>query len=65
MALVVPLGILAHELGHGLSALWLTDGPVRIMVGRQPGMLRLRLGGLSLSLCVEPARGTGWRGLCM
>jgi hypothetical protein len=65
IAFVVPMGILAHELGHGLAALWLTNGPVRVLVGRQPGLLRLRLGRLGLQLHVEAARGVGWRGLCI
>lgn len=65
LAFVIPLGILAHELGHACVALWLSKGPVRVLVGRQPGMLRLKIGRLSLSLHVEPARGTGWAGLCL
>jgi hypothetical protein len=65
LVLVWPLGVLAHELGHGLVALHLTDGPVKILVGRQPGRIRLRLGRLRFSLQIESARGTGWRGLCV
>jgi hypothetical protein len=65
MLLIVPLGILAHELGHALTALWLTHGPVSVLVGRQPGIIRLRAGRLRLSLHLERARGTGWRGLCI
>ncbi len=65
IAFVIPAGILARELGHGLAALWLTGGPMRVLVGRQPGLLRLRLGRLSLHLHIEAARGVGWRGLCV
>src|SRR5437588_2079777 len=65
LALILPLGVLAHELGHASVALGVTDGPVNVLVGRQPGMVRLRLGRLRLSLHLEPARGTGWRGLCV
>ena len=65
LAFVMPLGILAHELGHAVFALRLTDGPVRIVVGRHPGLVRLRLGRLSIGLHIEPARGTGWRGVCL
>jgi hypothetical protein len=65
LILVGPAGILIHELGHGLMALWLTDGPVQVLVGRQPGLLRIRLGRLGLHLHIEPARGVGWGGLCL
>jgi hypothetical protein len=65
LAVIGPLGILAHELGHGAVALYFTDGPVQILVGRQPGRLRARVGRLHFSLHIEPARGTGWRGLCV
>src|SRR5580700_8277108 len=65
LMLIVPLGILAHELGHALMALYLTDSPVHVLVGRQPGMVRIRVARLRLSVHLEPARGTGWRGLCV
>ncbi len=65
LALIIPLGILAHELGHAAMALLLTDRRVCVLVGRQPGIVRVRIGRLALSLHLEPARGTGWRGLCV
>ena len=64
LALISTCGILAHELGHALMALRLTDGPVNVLVGRQPGLVRFRVGRLGFSLHLEPARGTGWAGLC-
>jgi hypothetical protein len=65
LIVVGPAGILVHELGHGLLALWLTDGPVQVLVGRQPGLVRVRLGRLGLHLHFMPARGVGWGGLCL
>lgn len=65
LALIVPLGVLAHELGHASVALGLTEGSVNVLVGRQPGMVRLRFWRLRLSLHLEPAQGTGWRGVCV
>jgi hypothetical protein len=58
LALIIPLGILAHELGHAVVALLLSDGPVSVLVGRQPGIVRIRIGRLRLSLHPEPASGT-------
>jgi hypothetical protein len=46
LAFVVPLGILAHELGHGCLAMWLTDGPVQVLVGRQPGIAAVDCSGM-------------------
>jgi hypothetical protein len=65
LILIGPAGILSHELGHGLVALGLTDGPVQLLVGRQPGLVRMRLGRLGLHLHIAPPRGVGWGGLCL
>jgi hypothetical protein len=42
--------VLVHELGHGLPALPLTDGPVLVKVGRPQPLLRFRLGRVLLEL---------------
>ena len=54
---IIPLAILAHELGHALVALRITAGPVNVVVGRQPGLVRLRVGRLGVSLHIDPAGG--------
>jgi hypothetical protein len=65
LALILPLGLLAHELGHALVALRLTDGPVTVLVGRQPGLVRFRIGRLRFSLHLWPTRDTDWGGVCL
>ena len=42
--------VLVHELGHAAFALWATDAPVFVSVGRSPPLVRMRLGRLELAL---------------
>jgi hypothetical protein len=59
------LQILVHEMGHALAALLFARGPVDVIAGRSPGLVRLRLGRLRISWHPLPARGVDWGGLCV
>jgi hypothetical protein len=65
LGLVPSVGLLAHELGHGVAALVLTRGPVHVIAGRTPGLVRVRVGRFRLTWHLEPARGVGWDGVCV
>jgi hypothetical protein len=60
---VLPVGILVHELAHGVVALRLTDGPVHVLVGRLPSKCRLTIGRLHLSPHIVPEQGAARRGV--
>ena len=45
-----PLFALVHELGHALVGLGWSHAPVHLIVGRQPGRWRFRVGRLACSL---------------
>jgi hypothetical protein len=64
LMLIVPLGVLVHELAHAAAALRMTRGPVRVHVGQYPGLVRLRFGRLRVQLHFLPARGVDWSGIC-
>lgn len=53
---VSPLLVLAHELGHAAVGLVGTEGLVRVNVGREPGLVRGRLGRLAFELSPLPSR---------
>jgi membrane-associated protease RseP (regulator of RpoE activity) len=55
-ALLFPLLIFVHELGHALAALALSDGLVQLSVGSRPPWLSGRLGRLAYTLSPVPER---------
>jgi hypothetical protein len=61
----LPLLTLLHELGHAVVALRVTTGAVHVDVGRQPALVRLRLGRLFVTFSPLPPRGVPFAGVCM
>jgi hypothetical protein len=55
-ALLAPVAVLIHELGHATVGLVGTEGLVSVRVGRTPSLWRVRVGRLRLALHVLPAR---------
>lgn len=52
IALLTPLAVLVHELGHGIAALCLQRGPVLVLVGNAP-MVTVRMGRLTIAAGVS------------
>jgi hypothetical protein len=50
LVVLYPALTLVHELGHAAVALARTNAPVLVQVGREGGLVRLRLGRLAISL---------------
>jgi Peptidase M50B-like len=63
--ILTPIVVLVHELGHGLVALRLTTGRVRVQAGREPATHRWRIGRLDVHFSFEPMRGVALGGLCL
>jgi hypothetical protein len=58
LAFMPFVAVLVHELGHAAFALWATEGPVFVSVGREPPIVRARLARLELALHpLPPDRG--------
>lgn len=65
LSALVTAETIVHELAHAAVALRLTTDPVRVHVGRYPGLVRFRVGRLHVNLHVLPARGVNWSGVCV
>jgi hypothetical protein len=59
-----PFEILVHELAHAVVALLVSRGPVDVVVGKDPGPLRFRIGRLTVSWNPFPTRDRWWAGVC-
>jgi hypothetical protein len=65
VTVLVPVLTLVHELGHGVAALRVSEGPVHVQVGRPPAQLEFRLGRIIVSFSALPSRGGPFAGLCL